>query len=79
MTGRIATRIAAVLAPSARRRSVFSPWALPAGATHRDGGKVRDVDAGQGDALLNEKPTRNLDANLHPVTLYRRALCQECP
>ncbi len=60
MTGRIATRIAAVLAPSARRRSVFSPWALPAGATHRDDGKVRDVDAGQGDALLNEKPSRNL-------------------
>jgi hypothetical protein len=41
-------------APSARRRSVFSPSVLPADATHCDDGRVRDVDAGQGEALLKE-------------------------
>jgi hypothetical protein len=46
---------------------VFSPSALPADATHRDHDRVRDVDARQGDVLLNEQPSHNLDANWHLV------------
>lgn len=46
---------------------MFPPSALPAGATHRDDDRVRDVDARQGDVLLNEQPSRNLGANWHLV------------
>ena len=56
---------------------MFSPSALPADATHCDDGRVRDVDVGQGEALLKEHHHATWVLTGTSLTLYSRALCQE--